>query len=36
MPVHEAINFTLTLGTALTLFLGIQYFGYAVVRYFNS
>jgi hypothetical protein len=36
MPVHEAINFTLTLGTALTLFLGMQYIGHALVRYFNS
>ena len=36
MPVHEAINFTLTLGTAVTSFLVMQYIGHAFVRYFNS
>ena len=36
MSVHEAVSFSLTLGTALTLFLGMQYLGHALVRYFNS
>lgn len=36
MHVHEVMSFSLTLGTALTLFLGMQYLGHAVVRYFNS
>ena len=36
MHVHEVISFSLTLGTAVTLFLGMQLVGHAVVRYFNS
>jgi hypothetical protein len=36
MPVHEVINFSLTLGTAVSLFLSMQCLGFAVVRYFNS
>jgi hypothetical protein len=36
MTVHEFINFSLTLGTSITLFLVLQYLGHAVVRYFRG
>ena len=36
MPIHDVINFFLTLGTAVSLFLSMQCLGFAVVRYFNS
>ncbi len=36
MPVHEIFNFSLTLSTAITTFLVMQYLGHAIVRYFNS
>ena len=36
MPIQDVINFFLTLGTAVSLFLGMQCLGFAVVRYFNS
>ena len=35
MPVHEIFNFSITLGTAVILFLVMQYLGHAVVRYLN-
>ena len=35
MPVHDIINFSITLGIAVILFLVIQYLGHAVVRYLN-
>ena len=36
MNAPEIFNFTLTLTTAITTFLVMQYVGYVVVRYFNS
>ena len=33
MPLHEIINFSITLGIAVILFLAVQYLGHAVVRY---
>jgi hypothetical protein len=36
MPIHDVINFFLTLGTAVSLFLSMQCLGLAIVRYFNS
>jgi hypothetical protein len=35
MPVQEAINFSITLGMAVIVFLIMQYLGHAVVRYLN-
>ncbi len=35
MPLHENINFSITLGIAVILFLAVQYLGHAVVRYLN-
>jgi hypothetical protein len=36
MPIHDVISFSLTLGIAVSLFLSMQYLGFAAVRYFNS
>ena len=36
MPIHEILNFSLALATAITTFLVMQYLGHAVVRYFNG
>jgi hypothetical protein len=35
MPVHEFLNFSMTLGMAVILFFVLQYLGHAVVRYLN-
>ncbi len=36
MPIHDVFTFSLTLATAITTFLVMQYLGHAVVRYFNN
>ena len=36
MPIRDVINFFLTLGIAVSLFLSMQCLGFAIVRYFNS
>ena len=35
MHVHEFFDLSITIGTGVTLFLIMQFLGYAVVRYFN-
>ena len=35
MHVHEFFDLSITVGTGVTLFLIMQFLGYAVVRYLN-
>ena len=36
MSVNDIVSFTLSLATAITTFLVMQYIGYAMFRYFNN